>query len=521
MKSHVQSRSRMKRLLSASQARLHWVTLPLLVSMLPAFAPSERPICEVEMTVALPKDVAQPLGSLFEVIDVSGRPIAGAFAPESSSLFGRSDGRRAQFYVEPDSIAVLPAQRLPRPFADIPASTLFTLEDSLYAVTRPKLGSGLVVLDKTGWRPVNNRPELVRNGLQFAVSVQGKILVASDLGVEWGGSWVFRPEPELAQKYFYYYSSGTLVAYRYGDTDSGVSSRVSAYHWAPDDPEVDAGLPFASEDLDIDYPLCFGRIGDRIVFSTNSTKRIYTLDASGLKAIFEFSGPESWQGYGMVRYRGSLLVGQYPTGQCFSTDGLTVQQCSERLPLDAAWSWELQCFGFFRGRLVAGVWPWGQLFGFDGVSWTGLARVFSAPAVEAVSSPFESSASSTGLERNQWGQRINSIVGFQGELFVSTMNKTGSSDGADAAGGVAGEYGSVTRFKVANQLDWQFRWGQQVTLVFRIWRDRAEVLQDGNVVAVAKGSFENIKKAVRIRWGDGVSGEFCGLVSDARFKLGD
>ena len=520
MKSCVHCRSRTKRLLAASKARLHRVTLPLLVSMLPACAPSETPICEVELTVTLPKDVAQPLGSLFEVIDVSGRPIAGAFAPELSSLFGRSDGRRAQFYVEPDSVEILPAQRLPRPFADVPASTLFTLEDSLYAVTRPKLGCGLMVLDKTGWRPVNNRPELVRNGLQFVVSVQGKALVASDSGVEWGGAWVFRPEPGLAQKYFYYYSSGTLIAYRSGDTDSGVSSRVSAYHWAPGDPEVDAQLPFASEVLGIDYPLCFGRIGDRIVFSTNSTKRIYTLDASGLKAIFECPGPESWQGYGMVRYRGSLLVGQYPTGQCFSTDGLTVQQCPERLPLDAAWSWELQCFGFFRGRLVAGVWPWGQLFGFDGVSWTGLGRVFSGPTVKPVSSPYKASASSLGLEDNHWGQRINSIVGFQGDLFVSTMNKTGSSDGAVAVGDAEVEYGSVTCFKVANQLDWHFRWGQRVNLVFRIWRDRAEVLQNGSVVAVAKGSFENIKKAVRIRWGDGVSGEFCGFVSDARFKLG-
>jgi len=520
MKSCVPCRSRMKRLLAASKARLNWVTLPLLLSLLTACAPSETPICEVELTVALPEDVAQPLGSLFEVIDVSGRPIAGAFAPESSSLFGRSDGRRVQFYVEPDSIPVI-SQRLPRPFADVPASTLFTFEDSLYAVTRPKLGSEVMVLDKTGWRPVSTRPDLARKGIQFIVSVQGKALVASDSGVEWGGSWVFRPEPELAQKYFYYYSSGTLIAFRYGDTDSGVRSRVSAYHWVPGDPEVNADLPFVSEDLDTDYPLCFGRIGDRIVFGTNSTKRIYSLNASGLKTIFEFSGPESWQGYGMVRYRGSLLVGQYPTGQCFSTDGRTVQQCPERLPLDTSQSWELQCFGFFGGRLVAGVWPWGQLFGFDGVSWTGLGRVFSAPAVEPVSSPFESSASSAGLEGNQWGQRINSVVGFQGDLFVSTMNKTGSSDGVHAAGGVAGEYGSVTRFKVANQLDWHFRWGHRVTLVFRIWRNRAEVLQDGSVVAVAKGSFENIKNAFRIRWGDGVSGEFCGVVSDARFKLGD
>jgi len=521
MRSLIPVRPSISRVTAGLPGRLIWLVLPLWSCTLSTYSPVDKPVCEIQMTVTMPKDIAQPLGSLFEVIDVRGRPIAGAFAPESSSLFGRSDGRRAQFYVEPDSVEILPAQRLPRPFADVPASTLFTLEDSLYAVTRPKLGCGLMVLDKTGWRPVNNRPELIRKGLQFVVSVQGKALVASDSGVEWGGAWVFRPEPDLAQKYFYYYSSGTLIAYRYGDTDSGVLSRVFAYHWAPGDPEVDAGLPFASEELDTDYPLCFGRIGDRIVFSTNSTKRIYTLDASGFKPIWEFSGPESWQGYGMVRYRGSLLVGQYPTGQCFSTDGLTVQQCPERLPLDTAWIWELQCFGFFRGRLVAGVWPWGQLFGFDGVSWTGLGRVFSGPTVKPVSSPYKASDSSLGVEDNNWGQRINSIVGFQGDLFVSTMNKTGLSDGAVAVSDAEVEYGSVTYFKVANQLDWYFRWGQRVNLVFRIWCDRAEVLQNGSVVAVAKGSFENIKKAVRIRWGDGVSGEFCGFVSDARFKLGD
>jgi len=479
----------------------------------------DRPICVIRMEVRLADDVAQPFGSMFEMLDAAGHPIAGAYVPESSSLFHRSEGRRAVFFVEPAESESVKLERLGRPFPNKPAGTLYTLQDRLFAVVRPQLDSETREFKDGQWIPVPEGCELSQEGFAWALPIQGQLMTASHRGVSWGNTLVFAPEPNDAAKYFYYYSGGKLLAYRYGDTDSGVQSQVLAFRWSPGEPTVDRTKAFLTETLPIDYPLCFGSIGDRLVFATNSTKRVYSIGPSGMDCIYEHRGTESWQGYVMVRYRGRLLIGQYPQGQCYSTDGRVVERWGPDLPLTSAWSWELQSMGFLRGQLLAGVWPWGQVFKFDGKRWSLWSRAFTAPPVADEECPYWQECSAANIERNAWGQRINSIVTFQGSTFLSTMNKGGNAETTEIIGERAQEYGMVARCPAHNQLDWALRWKSKTSFVFRIWQGRAEVEQDGELVASGIGSFGRVTELNRVKWGEGVAGEICGLISTAQIEV--
>jgi hypothetical protein len=501
-----------------------WVTATLVAVLLTTRARSRASaICEIEISLELPPDIAQPFGSIFEISDHDGNLIARAFAPETSSLFHRSDGRHINFFVKGGSPELALPRVLSRPSLDHAGSCLFILSGELFATTRARLNQAddLRVLKNDEWQPATGPPGLLCDGLQFAIPVQGFPLVASHRGVEWGGVRVFVPEEGMEGKYFYYYSGGFLIAYRYGNTKSGALSRLSMFKWVPGDPPLTVDSTLLSEVLPIDYPLCFGALGRKIIFSMNSSKRVYAIDLDSfeLRCIFEDQGSGSWQGYAMTQYFDRLLIGQYPSGQVYETDGRDVRPFVARIPLGEAWSWEAQSFGHFHGQLLAGIWPWGQIYGYDNKSWRLLGRCFSEPAITHSGAPFEQESKSSGQVSNAWGQRINTMLQFGNRLFVSTMNKSGSSSGEGAIGEAAQQYGSVLCYPIENHLDWSFRWRSRTTLLFRVWKDRAEIYQDGLLVASAAGEFSELRHARQVRWGGGIAGDCVGLLTDSRLSI--
>jgi hypothetical protein len=495
------------------------------VAILTIRAPTKEaiaPICEIEISMELPTDIAQPFGSLFEISDQDGNLIASAFAPQTSSLFHCSEGRHASFFVKGNSKALVSPRQLARPSQDSACSTLFTLQGELFATTRAKLNTSadLKVLKDGVWQTVTERQGLPRDGLQFAIPLQGALLVASDKGVEWGGVRVFTPKPGLEQKYFYHYTSGFLVAYEYGDLDSGVLSRLRLFKWVPGDPPTSPLSEVLTVHLPVDYPLCFGEFDRRILFAMNGSGKVYAIDLTSfeLKCIFENQEGSSWQGYCITRYYDRLLIGQYPTGQMFETYGQDVTPFHARLPLDEDWPFELQSVGHLDGQLVGGTWPWGQMFRFDGSSWRLLGRCFTEPPTADLIAPYSQESEASGQVSNAWGQRVNTIVQFNSCLFVATMNKGGSIQGEEILGGAALRYGGVLQFPLENHLDWSIRWGKRMTLVFRVWQDHAEIYQDGSLVASGVGDFTAITKASSIRWGTGIAGDCVGLLTTTRLS---
>ncbi len=482
----------------------------------------QPPMCEIAISMELPTDINQPFGSIFEISDQEGNLIASAFAPQTSSLFHLSDGRHVSFSVRGGSGELVSPRLLERPSRESACSTLFTLQGELFATTRAKLNTStdLKVLREGVWQTVTGRPELLCDGLQFAISIQGTPLVASDKGVDWGATRVFTPESGLGPKYFYYYSSGFLVAYRFGDSHSGVMSRLRLFKWVPGDPPLNHDSALLSAQMPIDYPLCFGSIDKRILFATNSSKEVYAIDLNSyeLKSIFKEQGSNSWQGYCMTRYYDRLLIGQYPSGQVYETDGRSVQPFCAELPLSTEWSWEAQTFGYLHGQLLAGVWPWGQIYQCDGRSWRLVGRCFPEPPLANVVAPYSQESKAAGQESNSWGQRINTLVQFNNRLFVATMNKSGASQGEETLGEAARRYGMVLQFPLENHLDWSFRWASRTNLLFRVWQDHVEIYQDDSLVASGAGDFTSIRNASRVRWGAGIAGDCVGLLTTTRLS---
>lgn len=129
------------------------------------------------------------------------------------------------------------------------------------------------------------------------------------------------------------------------------------------------------------------------------------------------------QFYSSTIYGGRALIGEYPSGRIFEFDGtkvfpsdLTPPQISER-PNPG---FESQTLAEYCGSLFVGYWPYGEIFRFDGEKWHEPIRLFSSPPS---ASPFKDAAEGAGVISNFFGQRVASLVPFDGTLYAITSNK--------------------------------------------------------------------------------------------------
>ena len=464
----------------------------------------------IRAEVQLERDIGQPFGTVFEALDKDGSAVAGGYFSDAYSMFGQTTERnRLNCYVIDDRTAPC-SESILRPFPDIPASRLIPLGGQLFAVPRMRLSPGVLELKGSGWQASQSALQLACEGFGGAQEVAGQVLMFCKQGVMYGKEIIFKPESGFEDKYFYYYADGVLIAFRYGDTDSGMRSLVRAFRWQPGQRSVSISDAFAAEELQIDYPLAFGTVCGRIVFALNTSPEVWALDGT-FKRIFCGASGESWQAYCAMPFYDKLILGQYPSGSLFETDGTSVKPFRFPLPVLSDWPREAQCISVYRGELYAGLWPWGSVYRLRGSKWECVFRVIPQVPIRDEIAPYSTESERAGLVNNHWGQRVNSLVVHDNSLFASSMNKGGDPRGS-AFVNSASAYGSVTRYTLPGSLGTTLRPGVTYEVEFSISKRFAILTVDGVVVDVCRGDFSAIAELKSIVWGSGIGGKFRGVI---------
>lgn len=136
--------------------------------------------------------------------------------------------------------------------------------------------------------------------------------------------------------------------------------------------------------------------------------------------------PTGIQFYSAVKYRGRVLVGEYPTGRLYEFSGTDLSPSDLTPPqfADGAWrDYEAQSLAEYCGDLFAGYWPRGEVYRFDHKTgeWSLFRRLFGAypnePFVPHSERPIDAQA------QNFYGQRVTALLPFGDSLYAVTSNK--------------------------------------------------------------------------------------------------
>lgn len=500
-------------------------SLTLVLTSVLASAENPRPFT-FSITFDRGADVGQSFGSLFEVTSEDGSLVIGAGFQNLYNTRLRGDRHAVQFFVRPtDGEREFRVEALPRP-NDLCGTYLSGRDE----VVRSTYG-GLKVWDPAAkaWRvepDVGGTQELMRLGggrLEFGESL-----------VKYDGRTILSP-PARGKYQLFFYANGHLCFYHVERGDRGYRpfeneadgfSKLHACPWTPEQPQVDVAkaavftLPIVGETT-----FAWGQYGRQIVTGSN-IGGFYILEDGRWQKLLDPNLKVSYQLYSSLAFHDRLLMGQYPTGRLFNFDGRTIADQAGWPPVPPGVSGsarEAQTTAIYGGDLLVGVWPWGELWRFnpDSQQWRLMQRMFDHPAPsDSITHPHEVENVNHPV-KNQWGQRVTSLVTSGDSLFVSTSAKDPCVWNPEQNPFLAPDkwksYGSVYRVTMPGHLGAAAAWTDGPTKVeLTIHGNQMRIAQDGKPLATTSvagplgDKLRGLSKLKAVRWGDGLYGNFSG-----------
>ncbi len=473
-------------------------------------------IFTVRMEIDLGQDQGQNFGTLFEATDAEGRVIAGAGYQSTYNTESRIDRRLLQFYVRPRN-RTHTIERLPRVNNDA-GVYLHGFQDRVFAKSRGGKDRNLYA-----WNKDNKSWEPDETTAPFNLDVGQGILSVTSKQVSFNGNPILTLDRGSIGPS--YYANGFFI-FRHYDTESDPPlNNLVACPWTPDSNKpIDLA---AGHTLDMRTPGEFvyacGQLAKDNIITTN-TGGVYRFNGKQWDVLLEPDMNTSFQVYCAVNYYNRLLLGQYPTGEFFEYDG-------ENLTLLKSWppvmegvsthAREAQTTVIYGGDLYIGVWPWAELWRYDHTEWSFTGRFFPHPEItRETTHPYENETSALGEILNNWGQRITSLVPYNGDLFLSTSSKGGTPYEPKftfLANGKWKDYGAIYRIHIPGHLSAHTRWTNgPTTFEFTLTNNELQVTQDGK--SIGSVSIDPTLAAEispqDITWGSGVFGTFQGEILD-------
>lgn len=249
--------------------------------------------------------------------------------------------------------------------------------------------------------------------------------------------------------------------------------------------------------------------------------------------------------YSYMVYNDDLLVGTYPDGNLARVGSDAVMLTDDPIPFTGKRNgrhryFEAQSMTIAAGDLVVGMYPWGQLyrrpFGID--AWRS-QRLFSGPPISDEPHPYRDAMKTRisglgirksrtkrqrralGLFESAWGQRINALAVFNGELCASTGNMSGSPWNATyhsmVPESLAKEYGRVQCAPIANHTLGAIDWQRSTNFTFKVTSRRLVIEQDGREIAshghsLAAEQTAALSRSGAFQFARGVYGRFQGTL---------
>ena len=474
---------------------------------------------KLSMTVELGNDRGQAVGSLFELVDDSGKTVAGAGFLSAYNTQPRSDRQLLQFFLKPSS-AAFPAQatRLPA-ISEMSGSYPFSVNDTFYTVARG--GSDTRV---RRWNPPDQKwvPDdvVVANEEQVA----NRRLSVTSNSISYDGHQLLQFPPDSERIGEHYFADGQLIVRQFAASDPP-TNRFVVYPWNPAESTQLTARPTAPLELRSprEFVYAFGQLRNHVIAATN-TGGVYRYDGGTWSVLREPSPGVSFQIYTAINYYDRLLFGQYPTGDLFEYDGEKLFHLANSPPVLKGVTKnarELQTLAIYGGELYAGVWPWGEVWRFDGDrnEWNFVQRMFDHPELtDSVTHPYEKETKQVDDVFNLWGQRVTGMVPFQQSLMITTSSKGGNAWQPKfdfLSPSQRSDYGAAYQLVIPGQLAVASRWvPEHSTFEFRIADHELTIDQDGTRLGSLKLTDQSLSgfKPHAIRWGRGVFGAFAGKI---------
>jgi hypothetical protein len=158
----------------------------------------------------------------------------------------------------------------------------------------------------------------------------------------------------------------------------------------------------------------------------------------------------------------------------------------------------------------------------DSRQWRLMQRMFDHPRIsDAITHPYDTENQNHPV-KNQWGQRVTSLVTSGDSLFISTSAKDPCEWNPDQNPFLAPDkwqsYGAVYRLTMPGHLGAATAWTDGPTrLELTIRGNQMRISQDGNQLAstTVAGSLgdalHSLSKLKPVKWGDGIYGKFNGV----------
>ncbi|MCK5805525.1 MAG: hypothetical protein KAI66_22020 [Lentisphaeria bacterium] len=482
---------------------------------------------KITVGIDLGRDLGQSFGSLFEATSSNGSLVIGAGFGNQYNTRYRGSRHTIQFFVRPtNGERTFTSEALPRP-NDLCGTYLQGRDDVVYSTY-----GGIKAWDSDGkkWQAAtgfDNTEEAMRVGdgmLQFGTS-----------RVLFNGKTILEPPAKGSYQRFFY-ANGHLCfyhvnlngrRYRLYENDEDGFSKLHACPWAPGAGTVDLSkavvltLPVVGETT-----FAWGQLGKQVLTGSN-IGGFYVFEAGAWRMLLKPNIKVSYQLYSTMAYYDRLLMGQYPTGRLFEYDGEKITDLAgwpPRLDGVSGSAREAQSTTIYGGDVFVGVWPWGELWRYnpDSKAWAFMSRMFPHPSLsDKVTHPYDAE-NHAGTVRNQWGQRVTSLVASEGALFISTSAKWPCKWDAKTAPFLAPDkwksYGTVHRMVMPGQLSAVTKWtNRPIQIEFVVNGAEITIVQDGKQLAQttlsgALGeSLKTMTKLDKISWGSGIYGPFNGL----------
>ena len=404
--------------------------LLILMPTIPVRAAQTKPVLEFSVTIDRGEDVGQNFGSLFEATSADEAVTIGAGFLNAYNTRYRADRHAVQFFIRPTAGAhEMTVEELPRPSDDLTGAYLYGRDGKVYSTYGglKYWNAGTRTWEKTNGPGGKEETMRVGNGgLGFGSSQ-----------VTWNGKVVL-PPPEQGGYQLFFYANGHLCFYhvhRNGrpyhpyENDEDGFSRLYACPWKPSEGRVDLSkaitlrLPIVGE-----MTFAWGLLGDQIVTGSN-IGGFYVFEDGVWRMILAPIQGASYQLYSSLAFRDRLLMGQYPTGRVYSYDGKKLTDLKGWPPVMEGVrgsSREAQTTTLYGGEVVVGVWPWGEVWRYHPAKdqWTFGRRMFPHPEpTKETTHPYDLE-NQDDVPRNQWGQRVTSLITSGPDLFISTSAKS-------------------------------------------------------------------------------------------------
>lgn len=486
---------------------------------------------QINLQISPNNDQGQSLGTLFQLSDNNGKAIAAAGFENGASTFFADNNRQLHFFVQqPLSNQNTTVTRVGKPFNNAVSIRLMTLDNQLFAFTlspfqikQYQSSTGLWIQpDPTQFPYFNKKNVYELATLTNIQAIAGKPLIFGSSEIQYGSQTIYTSPYGTGMTGLYH--DGQLHIFIEGTNK--LAAKLINCAWLPGQPKPTdchtSAVSFTTNDGSIqdarDFPYAMNFFRRQLIALpiTSGIASIYNqnLPQQQKKTRFIFNTDYTFQLYSLLHFYNNLIIGAYPSGSLYSYNGQQLRPLYPRVPVNGITSdfeREAQTTAIYDGYLFAGVWPWGEVWYYNQQNnqWSDAPiRPFTAPDESTKTiEPYNNESRKAGYVYDAAGQRITSLISFNGSLYLATSAKDFERQSLPYLKNT-NDYGAVFKITFPTEVSHKINWTPTMKFHFVIEKNSMSIYENGKLIEKQKLvqpiNWEN--KTYYLTYGHGIYG---------------